>query len=631
MKLLSSIQRETAGKSALKLAALPVAMLYGAMFNFACASIPIIGQGPHGMLWALMIGWVTFLWVLRVLNDHASRQSPEFFNKPAKIVAIAFVALPFCVLAGRLIFSFVPFIWSDTVGAFVGYFVALRIPPILLARRTDEKSEVERGTRIVRSEEAISESPSQATPQLEGETFRWAGNTHPAHVAEGGLLVVGARGTGKTLQVREHMGSWLPTIRPGSGRFAIIDDVKAELISFLVSLRLLCEYLIMNPYDKRCWAWDLAADIQSPSEAKQFVEVLFPEPSHAESKHWTSSARDIVAGIINAFNERRPGDWTLRDLVCVSTFKERMEPLLAGTDLKNYYEPRTTFLNTLNTIRTELGALEPVAALNDRTPPERRVSLKELVRKKDRIVVLGGHENLQATLAPINRLIFRQLTDALTAEPDMPTENRFLFYSDEARHGGRLDLSRFINLRSRGGRCVLGFQDLEGLYTVFGKNAAMEIVGAFSSISVLKVNEVGTAKWASDRIGEAFVIEDLEDPRPDDGGERKLHRSRVKREAVLPSEIMNLRTFRDGRVEGVHRFLGTDDAIHKIVRYPFHKKDPKLDFQRRPKEEEVLRKWTPEDQKRFESKSPKNKPSNGKGRKPKSPPSDLDSFGRFEF
>lgn len=638
MKILSTIQREATAKSALSLLALPSAILFGAMFRFACQEIDIIGQGPHGVASAACIGFFTFAWVRKTQQKHAERRGPDFFRKTAAIIGIAFVALPFCVLTGRLVFSFVPFIWSDSFGAFVGYFVSLRIPDILLARSTDQKTEVERGSSVIQAPELLGGeqgSTETAATASGGGTFRWAGHTHAEPIFEGNLLVVGARGTGKTLQTREHMRSWLPFICPMSGRLAVIYDVKGDLVSEIDSMGLACPHFIMNPYDQRSWAWDIGRDIKSPADVKQLVEVLFPEPLHSESRHWTTSARDIVGGIVNRFNERRAGKWSLRDLVRVSTFKDRMEPLLRETDLVSYFKPDVTFNNTINTIRTVMSELESVAALWAAVPSERRLSLKQFVKEKDAVLILGGPEDLQASLSLINRVMFRQLTECIMAEPESPGKSRFVFYCDEAKHAGRLDLPKFINTRSKGGRVVLGFQDLPGLYSVYGKPVAMEIVGGFHTVSFLKITEIETAQWASRVIGEAMYIEDIADPLPE-GGEGKPHRNRVKREAVLPSEIMNLRTFGDGRVEGFHRFMGTEHAVRQIVRYPFHKTDPTRDFQRRPSEQEKLAEWTEDDSKRFGTKKEdQNKSENGERPKPKEPPPppppDLDSFGRFEF
>src|SRR5262249_19376606 len=61
--------------------------------------------------------------------------------------------------------------------------------------------------------------------------------------------------------------------------------------------------------------------------------------------------------------------------------------------------------------------------------------------------------------------------------------------------------------RSKGAAVVLGFQDIAGLYDVYGKEVAEELVGQCSTKAILRLNSPETAAWASRVLGTHEVIE----------------------------------------------------------------------------------------------------------------------------
>ena len=69
-----------------------------------------------------------------------------------------------------------------------------------------------------------------------------------------------------------------------------------DLISFLSGLDLSCEWVTFNPFDKRGFAWDVAADVTSPASALQTATILIPE-EQGNNRFFADAARDLLNGV----------------------------------------------------------------------------------------------------------------------------------------------------------------------------------------------------------------------------------------------------------------------------------------------------------------------------------------------
>ena len=120
---------------------------------------------------------------------------------------------------------------------------------------------------------------------------------------------------------------------------------------------------------------------------------------------------------------------------------------------------------------------------------------------------------------------------------------RTWIFLDELRHAGRFDgLSGLaVEGRSRGVCLVLGTQDVEGLRAVYGDKEAEELLGTVGLKALLRLASATSAKWASDVVGEQETVETTASVSSGPGGgTQSQSEQRVKREAVLPSEFLDL-------------------------------------------------------------------------------------------
>lgn len=589
--------------------------------------LPYIGEGYDSRAECLAAGVLFYLWVFHGIRRYQNEKEGEGQIMPLVQwvywrLATACVAIP----GGRVLFSFLP-PWDNAIGGVIGIFIGSAITDQFFANGRGRFAHA-RGTVLISTEQAnhhIRRLPAGSEPRI-----RFAGHELPGETANGNILTVGAIGTGKTRLHREVIRSVVPHVHPRSDRRVLIYDVKCDLLAELYDMAPPCEVLVFNPFDRRSVAWDMAADVETPEQARHFAEAFILPAKGEDKMFFTNAARNIVAGVIVAFNRLCPRKWTLRDLLRVTASEKRLRKILKGTDLiDQFFKPQDTFDNIRNTIANVTVELEAVAALWERTP--RKISLREWVKVGGSILVLGGKENLQPALEPLNRVAFKIIATDFLSEPESPTRSRLWFFCDELKTAGRLDtLPLVLNARSKGVRAVLGFQDLEGIVDAYGsKEKASEIVGRCATVTWLKLTSTETAEWASRRTGE-FERFEYFDTQTKDGTNVGEHLA--KRDSVMPSEFLTLPDYTGGFATGYHILRGVAGVFKGSSYHKFPNTDPADDFQPRDSTEQVLAPWTPADERRLGLNDDNDEKAAGQASaKPRPNEPDLGSLGRVSF
>jgi type IV secretory pathway TraG/TraD family ATPase VirD4 len=334
----------------------------------------------------------------------------------------------------------------------------------------------------------------------------------PDKAETGHAMIVGTTGSGKTLTLRMWMHSTLPCIRQLPDRRAVIYDEKKDHLSVLAGLGFSPEeVLITNPFDRRCWEWDMAADITGPDTALQLATLLIPEEKGPNS-YFPEAARDLLTGVINTFIETAPGRWEFADLVLAMRSPQRLAHVLAQTPegeelIEMHLEGGgTTPRNVLSTGRARLARFQVPAALwKHAGAVGRKFSLCSFM-KENRILLLGNQQSARAAIQAINRLLFQRLTELILDLEESETRRVFVVL-DEVRKLGRLEgLDDLLsNGRSKGVAAIIGFQSIQGMRAVYGREVAEELTEMVGSFGVLKVSGAETPEWASRIFGEQEV------------------------------------------------------------------------------------------------------------------------------
>jgi len=255
-----------------------------------------------------------------------------------------------------------------------------------------------RGTELLSYATARIRASSQVAPGE--ETLVWGGLQLPERASEGNFGSVGAPGTGKSVLMQHLMQSVLPFIGVRQDMRAVVYDAKRVMLSMLSGMQLTCPIIVLNPFDARSVAWDMARDLTDPAATREIAEILIPEKSNDQNPFYARAAQAVFAAVLRSLILVSPGQWTLRDVLNVTTSPKRLRKVLSATPqtesvIEQTFKPATTFRNTLQTIAAATAVLEPVAALWSRNT--RQFSLAEWVASES-ILVLGTDWTYSKTL-----------------------------------------------------------------------------------------------------------------------------------------------------------------------------------------------------------------------------------------
>lgn len=294
------------------------------------------------------------------------------------------------------------------------------------------------------------------------------------------------------------------------GRRILVYDAKQDIFSFLKSVAPNVPIAILNPFDERSSAWDMAADITEPVTAQQIATILIPEQDNSSQPFFSNAARHLLSGVFIALMLIKPGDWDFRDVILSMRSRERLVGLLNKTPHTRhiatlYFADDRQSNSIMSEIATRMAPFEFVAAAWSKC--RSKISLRGWLND-EYVLVLGNDEQNRSAIDAINKVIFKRLSELILAQAESADRQTWIFL-DEVREAGKLDgLSSLLTKgRSKGACVVIGFQDIEGLRESFGTGTANEIVGMCANKAILRLDSAETAEWASKLFGDYEAIE----------------------------------------------------------------------------------------------------------------------------
>ena len=400
-----------------------------------------------------------------------------------------------------------------------------------------------RGRRVLSLREAQRQGGARAS-----DGIPWGGTRVALEDATTHFAVVGAVGSGKTVTIHAIMKAVLPGLGGPRCQRALIYDTKGDTLPALAGMGLLDEgrVHVLNPFDARSCAWDMAADVRHRASAFELATILSPLEERSSSPYFASAARDILAEVICAFIRQAPGNWTLRDIVHAASSSKYLRRVLRQTPegrdaLAKHGGAAETWVNVQGSLGTKIEPLRVIAALWSRCPLS--VSLTGWFRSHS-ILVLGSRSQYGATLAALNRVLFNRLSQMATDEEE-DTDARTWFFIDEAKYAGKLEgITPLVDRgRSKGMCVVLGFQDVEGMRAVYSELEADSLIGQCEHKALLRVASPATAEWAASVVSdyEVFPWPLSRSAEGHVGWDIASGEQRMKQRAFLPVHFLTLR------------------------------------------------------------------------------------------
>jgi type IV secretory pathway TraG/TraD family ATPase VirD4 len=310
--------------------------------------------------------------------------------------------------------------------------------------------------------------------------------------------------SGKTVLVRQLAASLKKQCR-----FVVYDD-KSDLVPFLSAEpdSPAAPLYILNPFDSRSVAWDIAKDAYASHRADEIAQVLIPDQP-AQNPYFVDTPRLLMSATISALNRRAPGKWRFLDLLIalehVQTVLKHDEPSRRVLE-QHLAAPSETVSGVISTLANHIRPFKTAAVAWSHAT--QHLSITEWARSATGTLVLGNHANYEYAMRNINRVLFHLLAQALL-DPEMRSNKnpRTYIILDELHQLGTLEkLDPLLNQGAGLGiNLVLGFQDIQTLRKHYGESTD-GLIGQCAHYAFFRIGNPTTAHWASAILGTQEVL-----------------------------------------------------------------------------------------------------------------------------
>ncbi len=308
------------------------------------------------------------------------------------------------------------------VGLGVGFIAWLIAARALIPRKTERHEGSSRRPLNVRAAQARARS----LLARDDAGVPWGGILLSTAATCQHAIAIGTHRSGKTITIRLLVQAVLSRIVRSSDQRALIVDSKREWLSCLHSMRLRCPIKILNPFDVRSTAWDVAKDCTSPATARELATILIPD-GQEQYTAIASASQDLLAGILLAFHTNCPGAWTLRDVLLATEDPGLLLQLLTRHPETQrqleYLAHQTNLRQTLATLVSRIAQYRPIAAAWDYATD--KISLIDWT-KGAFVIVLSSDDTVRQPLDTINKAIFRRASELLLARPESATRDNLV-------------------------------------------------------------------------------------------------------------------------------------------------------------------------------------------------------------
>jgi hypothetical protein len=278
----------------------------------------------------------------------------------------------------------------------------------------------------------------------------------------------------------------------------------------------------MNFLDERGCSWDIAKDVRTPSEAREFAYLLVPPPTEGDKRggnnnFFENAARTMAVIVLEALQRKTSLTWTLLDFVHFMGNRPDLEDLLADSPdllarLKNLTQRNDTSADIGSEIETIIDPLRLAGELS-RFSPYPPISFRQWVLEES-ILIFPAIQNKIHTLTPVYRImldfLFKELLSIKDSDPYSFNQRTWVFLDELPQIKGLKSLSSLMSMgASKKVSVVIGFQTLSLMRDAFGDNESRSIIDLCSYRVFLNIEGSETAEFASKQIG-GFEVSELE-------------------------------------------------------------------------------------------------------------------------
>lgn len=352
--------------------------------------------------------------------------------------------------------------------------------------------------------------------------------------------------------------------------------------------------ILLSPFDKRSFIWDIASDVRTKQDAKTFAEANI-ETSDKDPM-WGNLARAVVVGCVHMLQCEKPGKWGFGDLAHLLGMAD-MKSFVAI--MKRYNEEGLRAVDTAEetaagVMSNVMSGMQPIFDMADAWPAPiegRMFSVRKWataqgaeLKKMRKAVIIKGSPDYEGLTRACAGAIFQVAQAVLTSIPD-DSSRAFYLLLDEFPTLGKVNITKLITLgRSKGVRVWLGMQTLNQFKAVHGEDVANTLKNSISTFVSLgavgpEADEVSTL--IGDRTVERMVV-------TGSGPNSSMSPQNTTMKTIDPSQVALVGEYKPHGVKMLIWGKGFTDAMLLHVPYPSMLKHP-LKKTARPN---VIADWT---------------------------------------
>ncbi len=405
------------------------------------------------------------------------------------------------------------------------------------------------GAQLLSGKEALAEARRRSLTRKEQAGEMHALSLHPDWVVAKKLLarhmfLYGGVGSGKSVILKYILEQVVRLDKK-----AFIYDIKGDFTSIFARPVIVC------PFDKRSWIWDVGRDVATVTQAAAFSQSII-QSEEGSGAFWASAAQALLEGCVRELQATKGKDWGWSELASlVSRPAEQMSVALA------VYYPRAAALISnpdSNTTSSCMAVLANGTAIIERLgmawperKPDRMLSMLDWIKddytgRKQVIVQSGPDEVL--TKAYISAMINVAVPEIIG--PSLPDDEagRFLgFFFDELTSAGKLNIEPLLALgRSKGVVACMAVQDWSQVEKVYGDKTAQAFSSMVGTHVICKLQSGDTRERISRNLGKRTVAWRTHDDKA------TIHEE--SKSIVGPGRLTDDLGFRKGKAYGPERW-----------------------------------------------------------------------------
>lgn len=335
-------------------------------------------------------------------------------------------------------------------------------------------------------------------------------NASPYHIAEVPLVkgseplniaLTGAQGVGKS----QTFHSLMRQVRAKSKKAVIYDPTGAFTSEFFREGK----DVLMNPFDVRSPAWNVWSEIKNAMHYETIANGLIPSPIGNENPFFSEGGRLVLKTVFKILeSENRMTNQDLYESIVANDFNG-VHVLVKDTPAEKYINPKTekTSINLLMTLQNKLECFEYLDDTGE------RFSIRDwMLSDDDSWMFIRTSEEARDVLKPIMSLWVNTIIKTAVSLPEtsgMAEKDKVWLFIDELPTLQKLDDLAFslTNTRKYGLCHVLGFQDFNQIYKLYGEYDAKTILSGCQTKLLMRVTDDASADIMAKSLGEVEMDE----------------------------------------------------------------------------------------------------------------------------